>query len=47
MKEPAQSTSEAAAIPAPPTYLGEFEITGYCSCDICCGKKARTTTLQT
>ncbi|WP_320921899.1 3D domain-containing protein [Hungatella sp.] len=39
MKEPAQSTSEAAAIPAPPTYLGVFEITGYCSCDICCGKK--------
>ena len=39
MEESAQSTSEADAIPAPPTYLGEFEITGYCSCDICCGKK--------
>lgn len=20
-------------------YLGEFELTGYCSCDVCCGKK--------
>lgn len=20
-------------------YLGEFEVTGYCGCDICCGKK--------
>lgn len=21
------------------TYLGEFEVTGYCGCDLCCGKK--------
>lgn len=20
-------------------YLGEFEVTGYCGCDLCCGKK--------
>ena len=27
------------AIDESPTYLGEFEVTGYCSCDLCCGKK--------
>lgn len=36
------STEEAAAeeVPAEPEYLGEWTITAYCSCPICCGEYA-------
>ena len=47
-QEPSQSTEVQpiqSVIPIPevtvePEYLGEFRITAYCSCEICCGKWA-------
>ncbi|WP_418550676.1 3D domain-containing protein, partial [Hungatella sp.] len=37
-----------AAEPEESEYLGEFEVTGYCGCDICCGtKEVKLTKMET
>lgn len=38
--QPTQSVIPMPEVTVEPEYLGEFRITAYCSCEICCGKWA-------